>query len=109
MVPEDPWYSERRDRWRPEHVRLLLIAESPPDPGDGPRRYFHDEDLTAKRWALREVAKAPVGAGKLTQGGKEKLPWLRRLKDHGTFLIDLAPIPVNRNPVDRDAVLASHV
>lgn len=109
VVDEDPWYSERRERWRPDRVRLLLLAESAPHPGDGPRRYLYDEDLTASDGLFREVAKALVGAGKLTQGRKEKLPWLRRLKDQGTFLIDLAPIPVNRNPVNRDEVLASHV
>jgi hypothetical protein len=109
VVHEDPWYFERRERWRPEHVRLLLIAESAPDPGAGPRRYFYDDDLTASDGLFREVAKALLGAGALTQGCKEKLPWLRRLRDQGTFLIDLAPIPVNQMPADRDAVLASNV
>lgn len=109
VVHEDPWYSERRERWRPEHVGLLLIAESAPDPGSGPRRYFYDEDLTASDGLFREVAKALLGAGKLTQGRKEKLPWLRRLRDQGTFLIDLAPIPVNQMPANRDTVLVSNV
>lgn len=109
MVLEDPWYSERRERWRPEHVRLLLIAESAPDPGSGLRRYFYDEDLTANDGLFRGVAKALLGARKLTQGRKEKLPWLRRLRDQGTFLINLAPVPVNQMPTNRDALLASNV
>lgn len=109
VVHEDAWYLERRERWRPGHVRLLLIAESAPDPGSGTRRYFYDEDLTASDGLFREVAKALLGVGKLTQGRNEKLPWLRRLRDQGTFLIDLAPIPVNQMRANRDAALASNV
>lgn len=95
VLHEDPWYSKRRDRWRPKHVRLLLIAKSAPDPGSAPRRYFDDEDLTTSDGLFQEVAKALLAVGKLTQGRREKSPWLRSLRDQGTFPIDLAPIPVD--------------
>jgi hypothetical protein len=29
------WYEELRKKYRPEKIRILLIGESPPDPGDG--------------------------------------------------------------------------
>jgi len=49
-VNEDPWYAQRRARWKPAHVRLLLIAESAPDDGGdvANRRFFYNEDLTGK-------------------------------------------------------------
>jgi hypothetical protein len=34
------WYEELGAAYRPEVVRLLLIGESPPDPGGGLRRFF---------------------------------------------------------------------
>lgn len=96
MIEEDPWYAVQRERWRPVHVRLLLIAESPPDPGGGPRRYFYDDDLTAQDSLFREVAKTLLGADTLRNGPRVKPPWLLQLKTLGVFLIDLAPVPVNK-------------
>ena len=56
-MSEDAWYAERRTRWQPEHVRLLLIAESAPDDGGdiANRRFFYDDNLTAKDGLFREV------------------------------------------------------
>lgn len=49
-MSEDSWYSERRACWKPDQVRLLLIAESAPDDGGDAanRRFFYDERLTGK-------------------------------------------------------------
>lgn len=102
---EDPWYAERRERWRPDHVRLLLIAESPPDPGGGPRRYFYDDDMTAQDSLFREIARTLLGAETLKSGAGAKPPWLSRLKSQGVFLIDLAPIPVNRVHQDQSETI----
>ena len=40
------WYEQLRQRYRPELLRVLLVAESPPDPGSGPRRFFYSPTLT---------------------------------------------------------------
>lgn len=41
VIVELPWYAELREKWRPERVRLLLMAESAPaDDGDENRRRF---------------------------------------------------------------------
>src|SRR2546422_2294554 len=44
--PGTEWYEELRERYRPERLRYLLIAESPPDPGEGERRFFYSPALT---------------------------------------------------------------
>lgn len=37
---EAPWYAELREQWKPDPVRVLLVAESDPDPGTTDRRFF---------------------------------------------------------------------
>lgn len=71
-MSEDPWYSVRRPRWKPEHVRLLLIAESAPDDGGdlASRRFFYDEYLTGKDGLFRE------GVRSLRQSGASE--WTKR-------------------------------
>lgn len=96
-VSEDPWYSDRRARWKPEDVRLLLIAESAPDDGGNisNRRFFYDDDLSGKDGLFREVVRVLYDEPPLTSGPGAKVPWLENLRSDGVYLIDLAPIPVN--------------
>jgi hypothetical protein len=58
----DPaWYEELRARYRPEHLRVLLIGESPPDPGAGERRFFYASTLSRYDNLYRGVAEALYG------------------------------------------------
>ena len=111
MVDEEPWYSELRLRWKPENVRLLMIAESAPDDrGDlAARRFFYADRLGADN-LFRGVVQAIYGVGKetLKQTGKE--PWLDKLRRDGFYLIDLAELPVNTmKPAERRRVLVDSV
>ncbi|MBC7594669.1 MAG: hypothetical protein H7288_12140 [Kineosporiaceae bacterium] len=111
-MSEDPWYSERRARWKPEHVRLLLIAESAPDDGGdlANRRFFYDEYLTGKDGLFREVVRSLYDNPSLQSGPNEKTPWLERLKSDGFYLIDLAAVPVNHHsPVERETALKQNI
>lgn len=56
-MSEDPWYAERRARWRPNRVRLLMIAESVPDDGgdEANRRFFYDDRLTGNDGLFRQT------------------------------------------------------
>lgn len=112
LMTEDSWYSDRRARWKPEKIRLLLIAESAPDDaGDTTnRRFFYDDDLTSHDGLFREVAKAVFGQSPGKAGPGAKRPWLRRLREEGVFLIDLASVPVNYHQAgERKAALAANV
>jgi hypothetical protein len=40
------WYDQLRDEYRPTRLALVLIGESPPDPGAGARRFFYAPELT---------------------------------------------------------------
>lgn len=111
-MSEDPWYSERRARWKPEHVRLLLIAESAPDDGGdlANRRFFYDDNLTGKDGLFREVVRALYDDPPLTSGPNAKMHWLEKLQSDGLYLIDLAPVPVNyHSPSERAAALQRNI
>jgi hypothetical protein len=111
-VSEYPWYAERRARWRPDRVRLLLIAESAPDDGGdlANRRFFYDEVLTGKDGLFREVVRALYDNPPLASGPNAKKPWLERLRADGIYLIDLATVPVNEfSASDRAAALSRNI
>lgn len=109
---EDLWYADRRARWKPERVRLLLIAESAPDDGGDAsnRRFFYDEQLTSRDGLFREVIRALYDNPTLVGGPNAKTPWLEKLKADGVYLIDLATTPVNEfTATDREVALARNV
>ncbi len=107
-MSEDPWYAERRARWKPDRVRILLIAESAPD-DDGDitnRRFFYDDRLTGNDGLFREIVRALYDDPPLKSGPSGKTPWLEKIKTDGIYLIDLAPVPVNyHSPSQRSAAL----
>jgi hypothetical protein len=39
------WYEQLRQQYRPDRLEVLLIGESPPDPGAGGRRFFYAPTL----------------------------------------------------------------
>lgn len=89
---EDPATARRQReaaaaRYRPQRVRLLLVAEAPPSALD---RYFYFEDVREQDSLFRYVVEtvlheAPSRSNKSTQ--------LARLRDQGVFLIDLKTDP----------------
>ncbi|MDY1006337.1 hypothetical protein [Curtobacterium sp. CFBP9011] len=81
-MSDEHWYAERRARWQPDRVCLLLVAESAPD-DDGDlanRRFFYDQTLTSKDGLFHEVVRALYGASPLASGPNAKTLWLARLK-----------------------------
>lgn len=74
-------------RYRPDVVRLLLIAEAPPS---APDRYFYFEAVTRHDSLFQYVVRAVLG---IEPSRSEKPSQLRRLADRGVFLIDLKPDP----------------
>jgi hypothetical protein len=74
-------------RYRPERIRLLLVAEAPPrDPG----RYFYFPDVAAHDSLFLYVVKGIYGQ---TPDRSGKAGWLSRLAEDGVFLIDLSEDP----------------
>lgn len=89
--PGDADWERRREaaeKYRPERVRLLLVAHAPPVQVE---RYFYFEQVREKDDLFRYVVHGLFG----TMPDREhKANWLRRLRDAGVFLIDLVEQPV---------------
>lgn len=98
VTDEEPWYAQLRSQWKPDRVRLLMIAESAPAYGGdvSGRRFFYAAKRLGHDNLFRGVVQAMYGTSKVDLRRTGKRPWLERLRDDGFFLIDLAPHPVNR-------------
>jgi hypothetical protein len=93
-APGAEWYEELRERYRPTRLRYLLIAESPPDPGEGERRFFYSPTLTIDN-LYRSVAEAIYGE-RDDVDTRDKPAVLERLREDGFWLIDAVEYPVNK-------------
>ncbi len=87
-------YRTAREAYKPERVRVLLIAESPPASGGS----FYFEKTVGKDHLFRETMKA-VGSwpeGQTLPRGLDKRPLLKEFQTKGFFLIDTSLQPVDR-------------
>ena len=87
----DKWYDDLRNRYKPDNLRVLLIGESPPDPGSATPRFFYSPHLLIDN-LYRGVAEAVYGVNAVLN---DKPQPLGRLRDDGFWLIDAIETPVN--------------
>jgi hypothetical protein len=99
-VTEVPWYTMLRESYRPDVVRVLLVGEAAPDPGDGERRFFYAPVLHQRDNLFRGVVEGFYGCSP-GHAGDRKAPWLERLVSDGAYLIDLVPFPVDNMSPDK--------
>ena len=81
-------------RYRPDQVRLLLVAQAPPDAAD---RYFYFTDVKSQDALFRSVVRAVLPGAETTRYNKASL--LAQLPYRSVFLIDLKPDPVDGSPL----------
>jgi hypothetical protein len=86
----------RRDaarRYRPDRIRLLLVAHMPPHELD---RYFYFPQVSKADYLFQAVVPHLLGE---TPARLDKRPQLAALRDRGMFLIDFKPDPCDRRPL----------
>jgi hypothetical protein len=88
------WYEELREQYRPERLRVLLVAESPPDPGEGERRFFYAPELRVDN-LYRGVAQALYGEHD-EMDILDKPAVLDRIRADGYWLVDAVDEPINK-------------
>ncbi len=85
-VRDDAW--KRRQaaaaKYRPKRIRLLLVAESPPEDAN---RYFYFEDVRSADFLFEEVCDVLFEE----RPRHDKVPFLKELRRRGVFLVDLKP------------------
>lgn len=93
-------YHKAAARWRPERVRLLIVAESPPASLE---RYFYFERVRTADSLWVETMKALYGSefGETRTERVRKAQWLSRFMADGCFLIDAVKEPFDRGCGDR--------
>jgi hypothetical protein len=91
---EAPWYAQLREQWKPDRVRVLLVAESAPEPVAADRRFFYAPTITSADNLFRGVVEAMYHQSP-GRAGEPKAPWLRQLRNDGVYLVDVCPHPVN--------------
>ncbi len=83
-----------RRKYRPELVRVAVVAESPPREGSG--RFFYFEDVPVGDSLFLEVMKALYEDARDDAKAvrRQKAEYLRRFRDDGIYLIDASQVPV---------------
>jgi len=82
-------YESAREKYRPEHIRTLFIAEAPPT---NTERFFYFEDVRSHDSLFWEMMKVLCGVTELERPRKRE--YLQHFKDLGCFLIDSCEAPL---------------
>jgi hypothetical protein len=89
-------YREAAERHRPEFIRILFLAESPPAILDnGQKSYFFFENNPGKDILFATIIKAVLDV-KYRKKIDNKAGLLRQFQDKGFWLIDACEQPINR-------------
>lgn len=77
-------YREYANNWRPDNVKVLMVAESPPPKGEDETPYIYNPDSQEKGGLWEELADVL-----LDKDDVEKEEFLKEFKKRGYFLIDI--------------------
>lgn len=87
-------FEAARRKYRPDLVRVALIAESPPQEGSG--RFFYFENVSEKDALFLEIMRALyVDSSTEAKTLRQRKPeFLRRFRDDGFYLLDASQVPI---------------
>ena len=101
-------YRNQAEKYMPDKIKVLFIAESPPAPDKNGRRSYIYFDTAKQEILLTTLTTAVFGDGNCFTKNDIKSDFLNRLKDEGYFLIDTVEYPINsikgknREPIIRE-------
>lgn len=98
---------DARKKYKPHHVKILLVAEAPPDAIE---RFFYYENVPSHDWLFLGVAQAlyPQLKEKYLATGRDaglKKQILRKLRSDGFYLLDLSNLPLTLSGMHLSAQL----
>lgn len=81
-------------KYRPEKVHILFMAESPPG---APDRHFYFEDVSRADtlWVQTTRGLYPEEFGVTAQERKHKKAWLERFQQDGYWMLEAVPHPID--------------
>lgn len=89
---------ELRENWKPLSVRVLFLAESPPEQTEEISRFFYNPQWRSNRLALRDFLRQ-----RLVEGGFHEFAdcegerFLQVFQKRGFYLIDAISCPIEKN------------
>lgn len=86
--------SNLRERYRPDRIQVLFVAESPPASSDDEVPFFYNPRQERYDYMYRSVMKAVFSEFEYRSGEKET--WLQRFQKAHYYMIDATERPVNR-------------
>ena len=97
-------YEEAAEKYKPDKIKTLFIAESPPfeKKGEEPR-YFYFEDVKKRDFLFRSIMEVlfPEEYNDFKESDKKatkkKVPLLKKFKEGCFFLIDACDEPINQH------------
>ncbi|OGC91087.1 MAG: hypothetical protein A2142_07090 [candidate division Zixibacteria bacterium RBG_16_48_11] len=94
-------YQRAREKYRPNRIKVLFIAESPPAFKEKPR-YFYLENVPDKDFLFIEMMKTLYKKefSNYDRSPEMKRRFLTKFRDEGYFLIDAVEFPINQLPKD---------
>jgi len=86
-------YEDTRQGYRPDHVKVLLIAESPPPPSRvaSSRHFYRSDEIRRDDYLFANTIKAmyPEAATKVeSELEQDKEQWLRRFQADGFYMVE---------------------
>lgn len=86
---------EAIQRFRPDRVEILFLAESPPS---APDRHFYFEHVTRADTLWVELTRSlyPTDFGETKVERGRKAEWLRRFQADGYWLLEAVPDPIDK-------------
>ena len=109
-------YDKIRQRYRPDRIKILLIAESPPPPADdgGSRHFYRSDKIRPDDRLFANTIKAlyPEAAElKENELEQEKEKWLRKFQADGWYMIEALEesLPHEITKPERQALIARHL
>jgi hypothetical protein len=88
-----------RNKYKPEKIRWLLIAEAPPDSMD---RFFYFDRVMEKDYLCIETMKVLFPGVLKDDFRTRKAQFLQWFKEHGFYLIDVLDCPIYGDTRSRD-------
>lgn len=88
-------YRNQAEKYMPDKIKILFIAESPPAPDKNGRKSYIYFDTVKQEILLTTLTTAVFGDGNCFTKDDIKSDFLNRLKNEGYFLIDAVEYPIN--------------
>jgi hypothetical protein len=89
-------YSKAAEKYRPDKIKVLFIAESPPYmKKDTEPRYFYFEHVAGKDFLFKNIMQV-LFPDDYEQYRNDKAKLLKIFKENGFFLIDACEYPINQ-------------